>query len=122
MYGYGVVGARLRGQPDEAAARRSYTRHTARRDRVAALIVAAGDTPVPAAPAYNLGGPVTAADQARRLAAEVEAALVAPYLDLVAATEGRERSAPAAWASEAASQSVFWGAEPTPFPGLSNQA
>ena len=92
VYAYGVVGAQLTGTVDEKAARQAYNLHLSRRDHVTAVLVQDGATPVAAEAGYDLGGPVTSHDEARALAAQVEAGTAGPY------------------------------AEPTPFPGLAERS
>ena len=76
-----------------------------------------GATPVAAEAGYDLGGPVTSHDEARALAAQVEAGTAGPYADLVGATDASERGTATAWLVEAAVRSVKWGGEPTRLPG-----
>src|SRR5262249_44248489 len=53
VYGYGVLGARLRGGP-QATARICWDGHKGRRDRLTEFLVARGAKPVAAEPAYRL--------------------------------------------------------------------
>lgn len=122
VYAYGVVGGILHGQPDDLAARSTYDLHRLRRDRVTALLVASGSTPVGTAAAYDLDGPVRTPRQARALAARVEDALIGPYADLVGQAEDGLRATAAAWCSESATRSIGWGGAPTAFPGLPERA
>jgi hypothetical protein len=122
VYAYGVVGAQLAGTADEKAARQAYNLHLSRRDHVTAVLVQDGATPVAAEPGYDIGGPVTSHDEARRLAAQVEAGTAGPYADLVGATDAAERDTATAWLVEAAVRSVRWGGEPTAFPGLAERS
>ena len=118
VYGYGVVGARLVGQPDERSAVAAYDAHRARRAAVTALVTKAGGQPTPADVAYALGGPVTTPTQARALAARVEQGAAAGYGDLVAAVEPADRAAPAAWLADAAIRAAAWSGQVETVPGL----
>jgi Domain of unknown function (DUF4439) len=118
VYGYGVVGARLNGQPDERQATAAYDTHRARRAAVTLLIGQAGGLPTPAAVAYELGGPVTSPSQARALAARMERGVAATYADLVGSVPGSGRAAPAAWLADAAVRAAGWSGRVDTFPGL----
>lgn len=122
VYAYGVVGARLRGTADEDRALARYGVHRTRRDAVAAALLAEGATPVAAAPAYDLGTPVTSAAGARRLAADVELGLCGPYADLVGASEPSDRRIAAEWCADGAVVAVSWGGDPVAFPGLAERS
>ena len=121
VYAFGVVGAVLRGTPDEAAARAAFALHVARRDEVTAELVEAGATPAGSAPAYDLGGEIRTPKAARALAARVELGLCAPYADLVGASDPSERSTAADWCTGSARSAVAWGDDPVAFPGLSER-
>jgi hypothetical protein len=71
IYGYGVIGAHLTGNP-LALARQAEAAHRNRRDALLETLTAAGVTPPAAAPVYDLPFPV--ADQASgvRLAQQIE--------------------------------------------------
>jgi hypothetical protein len=118
VYGYGVVGARLAGGPDERAAVAGYDTHRARRAAVALLVTADGGQPTPAAAGYDLGGPVTDPAQARALAARIERGAAATYADLVGSGAGTLRSSAAGWLSDAAVRAASWSGHPDTFPGL----
>ena len=118
VYGYGVVGARLVGQPDERAAVAAYDAHRARRAAVTGLVNKAGGQPAPAAVAYALAGPVTTPTQARALAARIEQGAAAGYADLVAAAPPGDRTPPAAWLADAAVRAAAWSGQVETFPGL----
>jgi hypothetical protein len=85
VYGYGVVGAHLTGGPRRLAARR-LAAHQLLRDRVAAIVAAAGASPVVAQPAYALPFPVEDAAAALRLASDLEDAVAGAAWDLTAAS------------------------------------
>lgn len=122
VYGYGVVGARLAGQPDEGAAHRGYDAHRARRAAVTALIVQAGGKPTPAAVAYELGGPANSPAQVRALAARIERAAAQGYAVLIGSAPGPARRAPASWLADAAVRAAAWSGSVDAFPGLPDHA
>ncbi|GCB45627.1 ferritin-like domain-containing protein [Streptomyces sp. NL15-2K] len=121
VYGYGVVGGRIReGRRTEAKA--AYDAHRARRDALAREVRDLGGTPVAAAAAYALPFPVPDSAAAVRLAAELEDRVAGVYSDLVRAAGG-ERRRTAAWAlREAAVRAVRWRGESVAFPGLAERA
>ena len=118
VYGYGVVGAHLRGTDRRLAASR-LTSHQALRDRLAGLITALGALPPPAQPAYQLPFAVTSAASARRLAAQLENGAAGAAWDLVASTASRSaaRSTAVEWLADAAVAAARWGAELPALPG-----
>jgi hypothetical protein len=118
VYGYGVVGARLAGRPDERAAVTGYDTHRARRAAVVLLVTQAGGQPTPAAAGYDLGGPVSSPAQARTLAARIEQGAAATYADLVGSVAGTLRTSAAGWLSDAAVRAAGWSGHPDTFPGL----
>jgi hypothetical protein len=122
VYAYGIVGARLEGSKDQKVARADYALHLSRRDHVTAVILQAHGVPVGPLVAYDVGGPVTSKDEARALAARVEAATAGPYGDLVAATTGSERASAVGWLVDAAVRAVHWGGHATAFPGVAERA
>jgi hypothetical protein len=117
IYGYGVAGARLRGDA-QARARAAFDAHRARRDQLQALIRSRQGAPVAAAPAYALPFPVRTAADATRLATHLEESVAAVYADLVAAGDGATRRLAAYALQEAAVRAVRWRGRSTPFPGL----
>lgn len=118
VYAYGVVGARLEGQPDERSAQRAYDAHRMRRSTLTGLVQAAGASPVAAAAAYDLGGPVLTARAARALAALVETRAATTYAAVVAATSGATRQAAATWLTDSAVRVTGWSGRPPTFPGI----
>ena len=116
VYGYGVAGAHLSGSAVRAA-RTALDVHRARRDRLRGLVVDAGGEPVEAAPAYALPFPVAGAEQARRLAAQIENDTAVAYGALVAAATGNERRFAAQAVQDAAVRAATWGAARVAFPG-----
>lgn len=117
MYGVGVAGGKLSGARFKAATD-SYEEHRDHRDHLTALVVAAGETPVAAEPAYDLPQAVTNAATAAALVLLIERRVAAVYGDLV---EAAEQPAVRAFAIEsllaAASAQVAWGGAPVAFPG-----
>jgi hypothetical protein len=121
VYGYGVVGGRIReGRRMEAKA--AYDAHRARRDALVRDVRSLRGTPVAAAPAYALPFPVPDSAAAVRLAAELEDRVAGVYSDLVRAAEGGRRGTAAEALREAAVRAVRWRGESVAFPGLAERA
>jgi hypothetical protein len=121
VYGYGVVGGRIReGRRTEARA--AYDAHRARRDALTREIRDLGAAPVAAAPAYALPFAVSDSDAAVRLAAVLEDRVAGVYSDLVRATGGEQRRSAAEALREAAVRAVRWNGESVAFPGLAERA
>nr|WP_196790830.1 DUF4439 domain-containing protein [Motilibacter aurantiacus] len=118
VWAYGVVGARLpAGRAPQALA--ALAAHRARRDALERTLERASASPVAAAPAYDLPGPVTTPAQAVALGELVEERLAAAYADLVAAAEAEQLRATAArGVREAAVRAALWRGSSVPFPGL----
>ncbi|MFI6550940.1 ferritin-like domain-containing protein [Streptomyces prunicolor] len=121
VYGYGVVGGRIReGRRTEAKA--AYDAHRARRDALVREVRDLGGTPVAASAAYALPFAVPDSEAAVRLAAELEERVAGVYSDLVrASTEGVRGTATEAL-REAAVRAVRWRGGSVPFPGLAERA
>ncbi len=121
VYGYGVVGGRIReGRRTEAKA--AYDAHRARRDALAREVRDLGGKPVAASAAYALPFPVPDSATAVRLAAELEERVAGVYSDLVrASTDGLRGTATEAL-REAAVRAVRWRGGSVPFPGLAERA
>jgi hypothetical protein len=118
-YGYGVVGARLpQGSAEQTAATTDWVAHMRARDQLSALITARGATPVPAAVAYELPGPVRTPAEARVLAATLEDRVVQAYLALVALPVSSLRSFGAEQVRAAALRAQAWRGSVQAFPGL----
>ena len=117
LYGVGVAGGKLSGARFKAATD-AYEQHRDNRDHLSALIVAAGETPVAAEPAYDLPQAVTNAAGATALILLIERRVAAVYGDLV---ESAEEQAVRAFAIKsllaAASAQLAWGGAPVAFPG-----
>ena len=78
VYGYGVVGGRLRAGA-QAFARQCDDVHRARRDTLTGLLRRAGETPPSGSGSYALPFEVTDAASALRLAVELEAGTARAY-------------------------------------------
>ncbi|MFJ5778212.1 ferritin-like domain-containing protein [Streptomyces sp. NPDC093094] len=121
VYGYGVVGGRIReGRRTEA--RGAYDAHRARRDTLAREVRDLGGEPVAAAAAYALPFAVTDSESAVGLAAELEDRVAGVYSDLVRASTGERRAAAAEALREAAVRAVRWRGGSVAFPGLAERA
>ncbi|MEU6257490.1 ferritin-like domain-containing protein [Streptomyces sp. NPDC047043] len=121
VYGYGVVGGRIReGRRSEA--RSAYDAHRARRDALVREVRDLGGRPVAAAAAYALPFPVPDSAAAVRLAAELEDRMAGVYSDVVRATGGERRRTAAEALREAAVRAVRWRGESVAFPGLAERA
>ncbi|MGN6473026.1 MAG: ferritin-like domain-containing protein [Mycobacteriales bacterium] len=118
VYGYGVVGAHLKGADRKFAAER-LTSHQELRDRIASLVTALGAVPPPAQPAYRLPSPVIDAASARQLAAHLEDGAAGVAWDLAAATapQSTARGLAVMWLTDSAVAAARWGAGPTALPG-----
>jgi hypothetical protein len=119
LYGVGVAGGKLNGARFRDASK-AYEQHRTNRDRLSALIDAAGETPVAAEPAYDLPKAVTNAATAAALVLLIERRIAAVYGDLVeAAEQPAVRSFAINSLVAAASAQVAWGGAPVAFPGIS---
>ncbi|GAA4229141.1 hypothetical protein GCM10022254_20940 [Actinomadura meridiana] len=124
VYGYGVLGARLRGAL-RATATTIWNDHRARRDELISVLAV---TPVAAAPAYRLPVKPDTARDAARLAAALEDGLVPAYVGLAGASSPGLRAFAADGARRAMARSAAWLAKagaPAPrdaFPGLPSGA
>ncbi|MEW1645679.1 MULTISPECIES: ferritin-like domain-containing protein [unclassified Streptomyces] len=121
VYGYGVVGGRIReGRRQEA--KTAYDAHRARRDALVREVRDLGGTPVAASAGYALPFPVPDSASAVRLAAELEDRVAGVYSDLVRAATGGLRGTAAEALREAAVRAVRWRGGSVPFPGLAERA
>ena len=116
-YGYGVVGAYLHGA-DADTAQADWIAHQRARDALAAMISAAGATPMPAAVAYQLPVSVRTGNQARTLAAALGDGVARAYVGLVAVTDAGLRRVGVAGVQAAALRAAAWSQTTTAFPGL----
>ncbi|MBT2421045.1 ferritin-like domain-containing protein [Streptomyces sp. ISL-22] len=121
VYGYGVVGGRIR-EERRSEAREAYDAHRARRDALAREVRDLGAEPVAASAAYALPFPVPDSAAAVRLAAELEDRVAGVYSDLVRAAEDEVRGTAAEALREAAVRAVRWRGESVAFPGLAERA
>ncbi|NIK60410.1 ferritin-like domain-containing protein [Kribbella shirazensis] len=117
LYGVGVAGGKLSGTKFRQATA-LFEAHRTNRDRLSALIVAAGKTPVAAEPAYDLPRAVVNSATAAALVLVIELRIAAVYGDLV---EAAEQPAVRSFAIEAllaaAGNQLVWGGAPIAFPG-----
>nr|WSY51319.1 ferritin-like domain-containing protein [Streptomyces sp. NBC_00886] len=121
VYGYGVVGGRIReGRRTEAKA--AYDAHRARRDALVREVRDLGGKPVAASAAYALPFPVPDSAAAVQLAAELEDRVAGVYSDLVRATTDGMRATATEALREAAVRAVRWRGGSVPFPGLAERA
>lgn len=124
VYGYGVLGARLRG-PLRRTATAVWNDHRDRRDRLESIL---SGEPAAAAAAYRLPVRVTSARSAALLAAELEDGLVPAYVALAGSPAPDLRAFAADGARRARARSAAWRSRagaPAPeeaFPGLPGRA
>jgi Domain of unknown function (DUF4439) len=118
-YGYGVVGARLNASaaPSQGADT-DWVAHQIARDKLTALISAAGATPTPAPVAYQLPIAVRTAEQARSLAVILEDNVAQAYIGLVALSDRSLRALGAHELTAAALRAAQWRRGTVAFPGL----
>lgn len=118
IYGYGVVGAYLSGDAQEAA-RRDRAAHERLRGALRRHLLALDADPVAARPGYTLPFTVDDDASARELAGVLEERLAGLYVDLVGSgpePDLRELAAESLVAN--AVRRARWTGETTPFPGL----
>ncbi|TDD80850.1 DUF4439 domain-containing protein [Actinomadura rubrisoli] len=124
VYGYGVLGARLRGTLRQTAAA-VWDAHRVQRDRLISILSV---RPVAAAPAYRLPVKATSARAAAQLAAALEDALVPAYVGLAGASSPDLRVLASGSAQNAMARAARWrmnAGAPAPsaaFPGLPSSA
>ena len=116
-YGYGVVGAHLRGAAFNVASADCIV-HERARDALTRLIISRGGTPRAAAAAYQLPIGVTSTADAAKLAVDLELEVVASYVGLAAVPDPRLRALAATSMQKACVRAARWGAKSQPFPGL----
>ncbi|OQR59908.1 hypothetical protein B6E66_32735 [Streptomyces maremycinicus] len=120
VYGYGVVGGRIRdGRRAEAQA--AYDAHRARRDALAREVRDLGAEPVAAHAGYALPFPVPDSVAAVRLATVLEERVAGVYSDLVRAAEDARRRDAAGALRDAAVRAVRWRGGSVAFPGLAER-
>lgn len=121
VWAYGTLGPRA-GEAEDVAFSQLVA-HTTSRDRLRALVVQAGATPVAAEPAYALPVDPTDPGSAAQVAAIVEERLAAVYADLVAATSrGDLRSLAVDGVRTSAAGTARWRGSAPPLPGLPERA
>ena len=117
LYGVGVAGGKLSGARFREATD-TFEVHRDNRDRLSALLVAAGETPVAAQPAYDLPQVVRNTATATALVLLIERRIAAVYGDLI---EAAEQPAVRTFAIETllayANSQLTWGGSPVAFPG-----
>lgn len=117
VYGYGVLAAQTGGEQKRAALN-AFDVHRSRRDRLRALVVEAGGTPVEAALAYKLPFTVTTPQAAARLAADTEREVALALGALVEAGRPEDREFGATALQDAAVRETYWRGKPPTLPGL----
>jgi hypothetical protein len=117
VYGYGVTGAMLTGKA-KSLAYADWRAHEIARDKLAAMIVKLGATPVAASPAYTLPFAVTNASSARRLAAVLEDGVTRAYLGLVGVNDRALRIFGALAMQPPATRAAAWRGSTVAFPGM----
>ncbi|MET7681560.1 ferritin-like domain-containing protein [Streptomyces sp. NPDC005423] len=121
VYGYGVVGGRIR-EARRTEARAAYDAHRARRDALVRAVRDLGGAPVAAAAAYALPFAVPDSAAAERLAAELEDRVAGVYSDVVRAAVDGARGSAAEALREAAVRAARWRGGSVAFPGLAERA
>jgi hypothetical protein len=117
LFALGVAGGHLH-RDQYLAVSALYDDHRDRRDRLIDLARAAGATPAPAEPAYDLPAPVTTPAAATALVRLVEHRLTTIYAELVESAEDRPVRTLAIQALIATAREVTrWGGPPSPLPG-----
>ena len=117
VYGYGLLIPQLTGAArDNGLA--GFDEHRNRRDRLRALIVALGASPVEAAAAYRPSAPVVGAAAGVRFAADLERDVALAFGDLVAASTQDTRTFAAHALQELAVRQAGWEQAAPRFPGL----
>ncbi|MFC9975034.1 DUF4439 domain-containing protein [Spirillospora sp. NPDC127200] len=128
VYGYGALGARLRGTLQQHA-KQLWDAHRAQRDALTARLTALGARPAPAAAAYRLPVDPVSPRSAADLAAALEDALLTAYVTLAGAADPALRTLAAKAMQEAMARAVRWRAATgrpqgpaSAFPGLPSAA
>ncbi|RFU39134.1 DUF4439 domain-containing protein [Actinomadura logoneensis] len=109
VYGYGVLGARLRGAA-QANARTVWDDHRAQRDELISRLAAMGVRAVAAAPVYRLPVRPSSGRTAAQLAAVLEREVVTAYAGLAGAPDPALRTMAAREMQQAMTRSVRWQA------------
>lgn len=117
LYGVGVAGGKFDGAR-YGDATDLFAAHRDNRDHLSALIVAAGQTPVAAEPAYDLPRAVTNAATASAVILVIERRIAAVYGDLIeAADQPAVRTFAIDTLLTTATNQLTWGGAPIAFPG-----
>jgi hypothetical protein len=118
---YAVLGGRVSVSEDPEAAgllRTAYDTHRARRDLLRGRLAGEGETPVAAAPAYDVPARTRDARRLLEVAATTEERCAEVYAQQVGGTSGDDR----AWAvdalRDAAVRLLAFGGVPSAWPGL----
>jgi Domain of unknown function (DUF4439) len=117
VYGYSLIGAQLAAH-DKASARAGYDAHRAQVLVVGQWVQAAGASPSPAAPLYDLPSPVVDPAAAHAALAAIEESTAAAYADIVALADADLRRSAALALQFAAVREAQWRGGSVPFPGL----
>jgi Domain of unknown function (DUF4439) len=118
---YAVLGGRVSASADpEAAAllRSCYDLHRERRDLLRSRLAQQGETPVPAAPAYDVPARTRDAGRLLQVAAATEQRCAEAYAQQVAGTSGEERGWAVDALRDAAVRVLTLGGPPATWPGL----
>ncbi len=117
IYGYGVVGSHLTGEP-ALAATADWTAHQVAADKLETELRARAATPAQSGVAYRLPHRVSTAAQAAALAVTLEDDVASAYLGLVGLTDLPLRMLGARQVRTAALRAASWRGHPVAFPGL----
>ena len=120
VYVYGVLGGRVSSSthPSLAALIRSaYVTHRARRDRLTAMVAAAGGDPVAADVSYHLPNRARTPHDLEAAARVTERRCAAVYATTVASTSRSDRHWAVDALSDAAVRLLSLGGSPDPWPG-----
>jgi Domain of unknown function (DUF4439) len=121
IYGYGIVGAYLSGNP-QATATNDWVAHQVARDDLEAMLRSLGAQPSAAAVAYQLPAPVHSATEAVALAVLLEDRIAAAYLRLVALSNASIRDFGAQQVQASALRAAAWRGGTVAFPGMTPAA
>ncbi|WP_203335333.1 DUF4439 domain-containing protein [Nocardioides limicola] len=117
VWTFGLLAARHESEAEALLLAQAHDVHRSRRDHAELALRAAGETPVPSAPAYEL-----LAEEPLEAALAVEQACATGYAALVAALTGEERRWPANALTDAAARALGFRGSPEHFPGLDELA
>lgn len=122
IFVYGALGARTSASASPASyglLTEAYRTHQARRDALLEMVRAAGATPRPAEPGYQLGA-LQSSTQIERRARQLESASQATYTYLVANTTGDQRRFAITALLDSAVRARAFGAPATSLPGIAD--